>query len=42
VSAKLAKYWTNRIIAEKNAFIVTPASSRTVVESPRCFAWASA
>ena len=35
VSAKSAKYWTKRISAEKNALSVTPASSRTSVESPR-------
>ena len=34
VCAKSAKYWTNRISAEKNAFIVTPASSSTLVDIP--------
>ena len=39
---KSARYCTNRITAEKNAFSVTPASSITFVENPRCRAVASA
>src|SRR5215218_5662717 len=37
-----AKYCTNRISAEKNEFIVTPASSMTFVENPRWRALARA
>ena len=36
-----AKYCTRRISAEKNEFSVTPASSSTLVENPRCRAAAS-
>ena len=42
VSAKSATYWVKRISAEKNAVIVTPASSSTIVDRPRRLAVASA
>ena len=42
VSVKSARYCMNMISAEKNAVMVTPARSSTVVESPRRRAVASA
>ena len=41
VSVKSARYCMNMMIAEKNAVIVTPASSSTVVDRPRRLAVAS-